>query len=267
MEDFFGDISIDMDRGLQSSASLVPDRRHNSGNVLDAFCTRLEELSRERYDEVLEDCVLEKKSTDSDKPIWAEADAASKIYILCSGAAYSFTILPNGRRYISDVFGPGAICNWSRLGVGELPCDILLKAATGYVAIRPDRLAEAFRTNPRLHNAVLRFQHARALRCSQRTRTLVVGQSTDRFMHFLLDLRDEFGRRHLEPEGSTMVETPLSQREIADLLGITPVHLSRTIQALASQERLSRDGRFFQIRDTPAEVERLEYKRFFSRRG
>ncbi len=225
----------------------------------DSFARRLLPFERRLRLADFDDLEMTQRVIGSDRPIWAEEDSGNNFYVLQSGFAYSFTLLPDGRRYISDIFGPGAICNWTRPRQPSFPANILFKARSVLGVLPTDRLIAKFGAVPGIENAIVRHEHMRALRSSQRTRTLVVGQSADRLLHLLIDLADELS---VTGGDCKSIPVPLTQREIADMLGMSPVHLNRTIQSLRQERRIVRYRRTYTICDPQREKELLGYRSF-----
>lgn len=199
---------------------------------------------------------------DAHRPIWSEHDSSECLFVLEEGFAYGFTILPDGRRHISDIFGPGAICNWTRLRSPEARMDICFKRGSRAALLRIEDLLEAIHENSRLEGVISRHELARTLRTSQRTRALIAMPGPERLMNVMLDVQSELflGR---EPEQE--IEMPLTQTEVGDMIGQTNVHVNRILKTLADSDRLRRDGQVWTIVDPAAEMDRLDYRDFFAR--
>ena len=113
------------------------------------------------------------RDVDLATPLWSDAEADKNIYILQEGHAYAFSILANGRRHISDIFGLGAICNWTRTTSALARTDINLMAGSAVAVIRLQDLKNWLQDHPWIANACSRHELARTLRISQRVRAIV----------------------------------------------------------------------------------------------
>lgn len=195
-----------------------------------------------------------------DTPIWSDPARDDHLFVIDRGFAFAFSILPDGRRFISDIYGPGAICNWSRLNDARLRTDILIKRRSNVARIPIKGLRERARDVPALSVALTRHEHTRTLRASRRTRSLVVGNANEKVMHTLLDIRDELGAVEQRQDWFVI---PFTQVEWADTIGVSFVHLNRTIKDLVEAGRVVRNGRRYQIADLADEFSRLEYRRSF----
>lgn len=194
-----------------------------------------------------------------DKAIWAEQDGADGLFVIEKGFAYQFDLLPGGQRYIGDLFGPGAICNWNRLEEPAARINFLIKAGSKFAVISQRTVRQAFREFPLLRTAIVRHELMRSLRNAQRTRTLIAMAAPEQVMGFLLDLQDELG---LSQAPWAWITCPLNQQEMADLLGLSSVHVNRTLRLLLDTNRLLRQGRAYRIVDRDGEVQRLDYQCF-----
>ncbi len=70
-----------------------------------------------------------------DQPIWAERDHSNRIFVLESGFAFAFSLYPDGRRHIGDIFASGALCNWSSVWGGMLVEDVIFQARSRVIVL------------------------------------------------------------------------------------------------------------------------------------
>ena len=194
----------------------------------------------------------------SSRPIWGDSEAADSLFVMERGHAFAFTIFPNGRRHISDFFGPGSICNWTRLRSSAVKMNIMFRPGSAVSILKRSEVIEALDNSRILESAINRHEMARTLRTSQRTRALIAMNGSDRFMTLLLDFHSELRAAGLAED---IIELPFSQAEIADIIGQTNVHVSRLLKALEQDSRIERlDGARFRIKDMDRELERLDYR-------
>ena len=139
----------------------------------------------------------------------------------------------DGRRQLIKAHLPGDL-----LG---LPSMALRQAADSIVALTPaviasiprDAIGRLFVRNPRL--AALLFLISQEERVALMDRIASIG-STDainRLAALLLQVHGRVIRAH--PETGSSFPFPLSQMDVADMTGVTTVHLNRTIQRLRAQ--------------------------------
>ena len=68
----------------------------------------------------------------------------------------------------------------------------------------------------------------------------------ERMAHFLCELSLRLPRAGLQP--SLRYEIPMTQEQLADVLGMTPVHVNRTLRALQDEGLILRDNKSLLIR-------------------
>lgn len=198
---------------------------------------------------------------DTDQPIWFDHDQGLRLYILETGFAYSFTILPGGQRHIDDFFGPGAICNWSWVRMPETKNSILFKAGSRAISLDAGEFMSALDNNPALRKAVNRHELARTMRSSQRTTALISLPAIEKLSIFLLDLEDEY-----RASGNSDEWLPLSltQPEIADMIGMTPVHANRIFRQMGKDGALDRCQKKFKLTRRAVQRDKLDYTSYFN---
>ena len=232
-----------------------------SGDPFEDLALRLAEFSSRRV-RVEEFTGYRSIVYEADTPIWGFNQDADNLFLVASGFAYQFDILGNGRRHISDFFGPGAICNWTRLEAPTSRTNILFRRGSVATVLPKEHVRTVLGRVPELRMAISRHELARTLRNSQRTKTLVALEAPERVICFLLDLHEERRMPFLE---GCWIECPFNQQELGDLLGMSGVHVSRTLSTLVDEGRIARNGRHCQILDPEGEMRGLGYQRFMTR--
>lgn len=155
----------------------------------------------------------------------------------------------DGRRQILTVILPGDVIAW-----GD---EDDRGAVTQFVAITDmavcrapvpqdgdDGLARAYARSAALLNGQLLRQVARLGRLS----------AQDRLIDWLLDLNDRLALAGLADNGGFPL--PLTQEMIADVLGLTSVHVNRTLQSLRKEGLVERSAGRIRLAD-PARLARL----------
>ncbi len=182
------------------------------------------------------------------------------LFVLERGFAFKFEIMPNGQRHIADFFGPGAICNWSRLNSFEQQDDIVFKAGSAVTLLDAKKLGSLLEERPGIASVFRRHELARVMRTTQRIRALISRSGTEKMIMVLLDILDEFGTTGTMPE---WLPIPFTQQELADLLGVTPVHVSRTFSRLEEAGIIEREKRSVKLLNARQLREGLAYRSFF----
>jgi len=157
------------------------------------------------------------------------------VCLIVSGIAFRYRYLPDGRRQIFGYLLPGDLCdthfvisNQSDHSVGLL-CDSVV------AMISTSELMEVMVNHPRIERALLMTSLVEA--AVMREWLLNVGQrdAIQKLSHFFCEMA---ARLHsigdVNPDGSFSI--PITQTELADTIGLTPVHVNRSLQ------RLRREG-------------------------
>jgi CRP-like cAMP-binding protein len=160
----------------------------------------------------------------------AQSKSADRLYVLLDGWACTYRLLADGRRQIVALMVPGDILNidalhlrQTDLAVGSLTACMVaavsLPAIRALAAERPG-VAAALGWLGAVENSMLAErntclgrrsarEHVSHLLCELLVRLTVVGRARINGYHL-----------------------PLTQEEIADVLGLTPVHVNRVVQGL-----------------------------------
>lgn len=196
-----------------------------------------------------------------DQPIWAERNHSNRIFVLENGFAFAFSLYPDGRRHIGDIFAPGALCNWSSVWGGMLIENVIFKARSRVIVLDRDRLIDVIADQRHLREAIERHEHARCHRRQQRCRGLIALPAVERLALTLLDIQDEL---RAGGNGEDWIGLPLTLRELGDLTGLTDVHVSRTLKKLQEMGFMEKRGKRFRLNAEPRMQEALDYQYFFS---
>jgi CRP-like cAMP-binding protein len=157
-----------------------------------------------------------------------EGAVPSHLYLLVEGWAVSSMTLSSGRQQIIKVHLPNDI-----MGLPSLPLEA---AADGLFALTPvavraiprARLMSIFSRYPRI--AVSMFLGAQKERIALMESLAIMGQedASIRIAAMLVTLHDRLSALGQAPGGAFRM--PLTQREIGDLVGVTPVHVNRRLR-------------------------------------
>lgn len=153
------------------------------------------------------------------------------VFLLLEGWAYRYKLLKDGSRHILAYLIPGDLCDIHIYMLRQMDHNIGVLSDSQVVAIPPDALMAVMKNHPAIQQALwwgtlvdeatLRewlvnigqrdaFQRIAHLFCELWLRMKAVG---------LVDAEDQF-------------DLPLTQTEIADTMGLTPVHTNRMLQRL-----------------------------------
>lgn len=175
-----------------------------------------------------------------------EDEKPSALYRIEEGWACRYRLLPDGRRQITALYLPGDLCepHWA---LGRLPSQPVVALTNVRAALLP-----CHPPFPPLDGQE-RFWRSLGEVMERQTNWLVtLGRKTaqERLAHLLLEL---FERMRLAGLAyGQQCAMPLTQMEIADLTGLTPVHVNRTLQAMRARGLVELQSKWLRIPDVAA---------------
>ncbi|WP_224407348.1 Crp/Fnr family transcriptional regulator [Afifella sp. IM 167] len=176
----------------------------------------------------------------------------NQIYIIKSGWAMVYTYLPGGSRQVIEVCLPGDVIG-TQIAGEELA---VLTAFSAWVA-PAEGLPQAIAGRP----SIAEFFVAAAVRrrACMTAQIVRLGQrsAADRTADFLLEVDARLRLVGLT-EGDSFT-LPLTQNELADLLGLTPIHMSRTLHKLRASGLISLKRQRVEILNRAAAAERIGF--------
>lgn len=183
--------------------------------------------------------------------IRGEGAVPSHLYLLIEGWVASSITLSSGRQQIIGIHLPNDV-----MGLPSLP---LASAVDGLLTLTPvvlrsmprARLMSIFARYPRI--AISMFLGAQKERIALMERLAVMGQedAAIRIAAMLVSLHDRLAALGQASDGAFLM--PLTQREIGEFVGITPVHVNRRLREFDRQGLIQRYDQTIVLTD----VERL----------
>jgi len=175
-----------------------------------------------------------------------EDEEPAGIYKIDEGWACRYRLLSDGRRQITALYLPGDYCE-PQWALGKRPS----QPVVALTIVRATRLPEntAWGFQPEAQQA---FWSKLGDVIERQTNWLVtLGRKTalERVSHLLLELFERM--RNAGLAYGQQCAMPLTQMEIADLTGLTPVHVNRTLQAMRSRGLVELQSKWLRIPDLP----------------
>lgn len=196
---------------------------------------------------VIEDFSEVSRHHPSGKILIEEGDRPENVFLLLEGWACRYKILPDGNRQIMAFLIPGDVCDIQIF---------LLKSMDHGIALLTDSVvAEISKTKM---NAVMK-DHSRVTRAllwatlvdeaTLREWLVNMGQrnARERMAHLFCELYVRLFQVGLNREHE--IRFPLTQEQLADTMGLTPVHVSRVLTKMRDEELISIKGRMLHLRD------------------
>lgn len=179
-----------------------------------------------------------------------EGDQPQAMFLLASGWACRYKTLADGRRQIVAFLLPGDLCDLHNHVLGAMDHSIGALTPVQYLEVTHDRVAEVVTIYPRLGRA-LWWQTLVGL-AVQREWTLNNGQRSalERIGHLFCELYHRLKGVGLT-QGSGYA-FPLTQNDLAEATGLTPVHVNRTLQEMRAAGLIVLKDRVLDIPDLDA---------------
>jgi CRP/FNR family transcriptional regulator, anaerobic regulatory protein len=162
--------------------------------------------------------------------IYRAGEPADGVLVVCEGWAVRFVQLPNGKRQILSVVLPGELVSPTSLLERQLAFSIQAVTNVRYCYFPFAEVRARIRDNPGLFDAWMRLTAAEHRDADKRLVDLGQRTAQERIAALLVHimLRSE-ERSELQDDEYAF---PMSQQQIADFTGLTPVHACRVLSAL-----------------------------------
>ncbi|WP_346797105.1 Crp/Fnr family transcriptional regulator [Halomonas sp. Bachu 37] len=182
--------------------------------------------------------------------LWEEGDEANEFCTLRSGWAYSYRHLENGNRQILEVYLPGDIIGLREFAFSKR-MDNVKMIEDGVVCHFPHQhMLDLFRDSLKLTSVMFAISSRQQALLTERLVTLARRSARQKLAHFL---HETFLRlRQTNADDTSEFRLPLSQEQLADILGLSPVHISRTFTSLGEDNLIHRERHQIVIPDLDA---------------
>jgi len=185
------------------------------------------------------------------------------LFAVKSGWVTTSYLLPDGGRQILNIYMPGDIVGFHDLPFNRTLAGIHAITEAVLCPFPRQRIADMFRASPRLATIFFTIDmHHHALMV-ERIVTLGQRSAYDRLCHLLLEIAYRMGERFERMAYQPTI--PLTQRQLAEVLGLTEVHVNRTVGQLRSERLVEvRRGRMVLL-DVTRLAKAVEFKASYLR--
>jgi len=179
-----------------------------------------------------------------------EGDKPRHVNLMLEGYACRSKSLEDGRRQIVAFFIPGDICDACMFMLKQMDHSIGALSAVKLAEIPGEMFLDMARNSPVIAAALA--WNALVEEAIAREWTLNVGQRSayERMAHLLCEFFVRLQAVGLASGGGC--ELPMTQAELADALGLSTVHVNRTLQELRANHLITLRGKTLVIHDLPA---------------
>lgn len=182
----------------------------------------------------------------SGKDIVESGEPADTTMIMLDGWAYRYKTLKDGKRQIVSFLLPGDFINLYAALFEESETSVHTLTKCEFATVNPDDILEVFKTEPRLaallcwsageHDAILAEQIVRIGRRS----------AYERIAHLIMELLIRL--EHVDQSDDDTFEFPLTQEIIGDTLGLSTVHVNRTMKRLREAGMIEQSNGFLIVK-------------------
>ncbi|MBO6783759.1 MAG: Crp/Fnr family transcriptional regulator [Alphaproteobacteria bacterium] len=200
----------------------------------------------------------------ANKDVVEAGEPADLTLILIEGWAYRYKTLEDGKRQIVSFLIPGDFVNLYAALFDEADTSVRTLTDCQFAGANPDQMLEIFKTEPRLaallcwsageHDAILAEQIVRIGRRS----------AYERIAHLVMELLIRL--EHVDQSSGDSFEFPLTQEVIGDTLGLSTVHVNRTMKRLRNDGLIEQNNGRIAIKDTRALADAAQFDRDYLER-
>jgi CRP-like cAMP-binding protein len=196
---------------------------------------------------LVEDAIRDVRQLEARQDIISEGEMPDEVHLLLEGWAGRYKVLPDGKRPILAYLIPGDVCDIHITLLNEMDHSIgtLSPAKVAYIPCetidallsKGDNLWRALMWSTLVDEAILREWLV----------TLGYRPADKRVAHLICEMMLRSKAVGLTDDDS--FDLPLTQEELADTMGITPVHMNRTLQTLRGRNLITTRGKRVVIND------------------
>ena len=187
------------------------------------------------------------KKLEAQSYILREGDAPEGCAVLISGFAYRQKLTGDGSRQIVALHIPGEPLDYQNLFLDVADHNVQTLSRATLAMIPRAELQKLVRSRAAIGHAILVTILVEASIFREWVLNIGRRDARSRLAHVLCEFAIRLEAQGLADENG--YELPMTQEQLADTLGLTPVHVNRTIMALESEGYIARDKRRIRFPD------------------
>src|ERR1700733_7587547 len=203
-------------------------------------------LSEEESTAIVDSC-RDVREVGAREDVISQGDRTGGVKLLLDGFACRYKTLEDGRRQIVAYFVPGDLCDLRVFILKRMDHSIGAIAPSRVATIAPENVLKLMHTHPALTRAL--WWSTLVEEAIAREWIVNVGQrnALERMAHLFCELLYRFRAVGLNEGNSCTL--PLTQVELAETLGLSSVHVNRTLPALRRRTLITLEGGTLTIQD------------------
>jgi len=176
-----------------------------------------------------------------------EGDRPERCAVLLSGYAFRHKLTGQGARQILAINIPGDAVDFQNMLLEESDHNVQM-LSRGHVAEIPrDAIEDLVFANAQIGRAVLITALVESAVFREWTVNIGRRDSRSRISHLLCEFAYRLAAQKLVTDGT--YELPMTQEQLADATGLTPVHVNRVLKGLQREGLIERDRRIVRFSD------------------
>ena len=165
--------------------------------------------------------------------IFWEHKGADELFTLYDGWAFTFKLLPDGRRQILDFLLPGSLIGLHALWFKAMPHSAQTLTSVSLCVFDKEKFRDLLRRKPEYEWELLKYMASSQASRDRRLSDLGRRPAKERIARLVLEIFGQLSARDMV-DGHSFTFLP-RQQHVADALGLTKVHVSRTLQVLRQE--------------------------------
>lgn len=174
-----------------------------------------------------------------------ERQPRDQVYLIRDGWAARYRRLPDGRRQITALYLPGDLCDLGWLQEGQADQAVKTLTPVDALGLSRDLLLDVCDRNVAMRAHFWRTMIEAGTRQSEWTVNLGRKNAIERISHFFCELHQRLRASGLATQ--SQFPMPLTQVDLADIVGLTPVHVNRTLQDMRMRGLIDLQARCLHI--------------------
>lgn len=220
-----------------------------SPNPLITKLERIAELSEEDR-RAIREVSANTRIVEARTDIISDGDQPDNVHLVLDGWAARYKMLPNGARQFTAFLIPGDFCDLHVTILKKMDHGIIAMTRTTVAYISHEKMRTLMEERPELTRAL--WWATLVDEGVLRAWIVNIGQreAYERIGNFICEMHVRLRNVGLADDGA--FDLPITQEEMADTLGLTPVHVNRMIQRLRGEGLVALRGKKLRILEPEA---------------
>lgn len=203
----------------------------------------------------------EERSFESGTEVIVQGQESDFLYVLRRGWAYSYKDLSNGERQVLEFLLPGDFLGVREFAFNRALNFVVLSTDARLCPFPKTRIHEIFDGYPNLAATMVQISTREQALLVERIVSLGSRTAYQRVLHQILELLIRL--RTVKLTEGRRFHLPISQAVLADAMGISKIHVNRTLSKLRKDRILSLEKRTVEILEFRKAVEISEFEDYY----